>query len=74
MKYFLGCYIYIKEENGWIKQTRIMERLEKDWKHEIKKKEFNIPVGEGYKAIRPTEEEKLRTKRSKSLSEVESAH
>ena len=67
MKDFLGCKIEIKAENGWIKQTRIVDRLEKDWKHEIKKREFNIPVGEGYKVIRPNEEEKLMDEEEQQL-------
>ena len=37
MKDFLGCEVEIQLDNGWIKQTRIVERLEKDWKDITKK-------------------------------------
>ena len=40
MKDFLGCEIEIQMDDGWIKQTRIMERLEKDWKQVIKKRKL----------------------------------
>ena len=59
MKDFLGCEIEIISEKGWIKQSRIVDKLEKDWKDKIKRKDSNVPVGEGYKVIRPSENEKM---------------
>ena len=59
MKDFLGCEIAIGNDVGTIKQTRIIEKLEKDWKLDIKKKVFKTPTPEGYKVIRPEEKDKL---------------
>ena len=54
---FLGCEIKIQGNERWIKQSRIITKMKDEWVNTSKLKNFKTPVVNGYKAIRPKDEE-----------------